>query len=131
MFEELVTIEELRMRGQVIDHPSPRGFVMFLEPEGKKCNWCKACFHNNIDMNSHLEAYGNYPHDEEELEKLKRVRWKPSSYGDDCDICHVDKVKALDPQLAHAIEISSVSLGNYTYTLSQNGQWIKRRRRDI
>mgnify|MGYP001567776316 FL=1 len=81
-------------------------------------------------MKFHLEAYGNYPHDEEELEKLRRIRWKPSSYGDDCDICHVDKVKALDPQLAHAIEMSSVSLGNYTYSLSQNGQWVKRRRRE-
>jgi len=126
---EEVTIEELRARGQVIDYPQPRGFIMFLEPEGKKCNWCKCMFHNNIDMNSHLEAYGKYPHDEEELEKLRRIRWKPSDYGDG-DICHVDKVKALDPQLAHAIGLGSVSLGNYCYSLSQNGQWVKRRRRE-
>lgn len=128
MSEELVTIEELRARGQVIEYSIPRGFKMFLEPT--KCHWCKAYFQNNLDMNSHLEVYGNYPHDEEELEKLKRIRWKPSDY-DDGDICHVDKVKALDPQLARAIETVSVTLGNYCYSLSQNGQWVKRRRRDI
>ena len=127
MTEELITIEELRKRGQVIDYPNPRGNTIFSEPH--KCHWCKSYFHCSNDMNSHLETYGKYPHDEEELEKLKRIRWKPSDY-DDGDICHVDKVKALDPQLARAIETVSVSLGNYTYSLSQNGQWIKRRRRE-
>ena len=127
---ELISLEELRKRGQVIDYPNPRGFVMYPEKEGRKCNWCKTCFHNNIDMNLHLKAYGKYPHDEEELEKLHRIRWKPSDY-DDGDICHVDKIKALDPQLAHAIEIGSVNLGNYTYSLSQNEKWVKRRRQEI
>lgn len=90
----------------------------------EKCQFCNAYFNSNVDMNIHLDAYGKYLHDEEQLAKLNRIRWKPSDY-DDGDICPADK----DPTLARAVrENGSITLGSYNYTLSQNGKWLKRRR---
>ena len=50
--------------------------------------------------------------------------WKKSDY-DDGYFCHASK----QPELVHACRIHSgtVKNGLYTYTLSKNGQWLKRK----
>ena len=125
MVEDLLTIEELRARGQVIEHKGLPGNIIY--PESTKCKWCKAYFSCSADMNSHIRAYGNHPHDKEDFEKLGHYHWTRSKYGEGVDVALAEK----DPTLARAIrQNGEISLAQYTYSLSNDGKWLKRRTRN-
>lgn len=56
-------------------------------------------------------------------EGLNRLGWALSKYGDDGEVCSVEK----DVKLAAAVQQQGkITLGGFDYTLSGNGKWIVR-----
>lgn len=81
---------------------------------GRPCSFCKCFFMNSHDYNLHLKTG---------CQGLNRLGWAPSKYGDDGEVCSVER----DVKLAAAVQQQGkITLGGFDYTLSGNGKWIVR-----
>lgn len=108
---EQISIEELRARGQVIEHPRTPGNILF-PGSGKPCPNCKKCF---FSSSADLEAH----------RKVCDGGWKKSKFKDNEEVRPSEE----DPQLTLACKQNGkVEMNGHTYGLNTTGKWLKRRK---
>lgn len=107
---ELVSMDELRARGQVTEHLTAGNEL--YHGLGRPCPRCKSFFCSSHDFNAHQVVCDD-------------ADWKKSEF-DDSYFCHVSK----KPELVHACIVNGGVARNalYEYILSKNRQWLKRKK---
>jgi hypothetical protein len=94
---------------KIIVHETP-GNILY-PGLGRPCPDCKSFFSSSHDFNLHQAV-------------CKESQWRKSDY-DDSEIKPSEK----EPELTHACRVSGkVHNGLYTYSLSRDGRWLKRKK---
>ncbi len=103
-----------------------------LFPEGlRKCDYCDCTFTCSRGMTLHLATFGRHVHGNAKSghslspRDLDRLGWRPSSF-DDSEYCSVSKNRRLEKMVKQR---GKTVLGDHEYTVSNNGKWLKRRKR--
>lgn len=105
-----VTIDELRAKGQVIEYKTP-GNILYAGL-GRPCPSCKKIwFSSSHDLGSHM--------------RVCRGEWQTSKFNREEEWCSSEK----DPKLKLSIQQNGpMELGEWKYSLSQDGKYLKRKR---
>jgi len=108
--DELVSLDELRKRGQVIEHTTPNNVI-----ENISCEKCGCNFSCTSDYRWHRKVgCGPKNHSKE--------CWKKSKNGT-CEWILAEKV----PHIITAIREGHSALGLYTYWIYGDGKFVARR----
>jgi len=98
---------------------------------GRKCPYCNCWFQCSDDMNSHLKAFGRFPHSVKKpngainsiLPKdLDMMQWRKGEQQQYCSV-------KMNPFLARALLLHGrMRIGLFNYSLNKNQKWIQRKR---
>ena len=97
---------------------------------GRKCPYCPCFFQCSDDLNSHLKAFGCFPHSVKRVKgatnsllprDLDLMEWRDSGNGPYCGV-------ELNPTLFRVLlSRGKIRIGFSDYSLSKNRKWIQKK----